>query len=94
VAFCQEQARCLFHKESVFCSCLQSSRTGKMPVPQRVSFLGGWAGDPVPAGAQKPGFLRNTSLHRVNLEKNPVSLSECVQDCLNPDKYKELGKLD
>ncbi|WP_445299434.1 hypothetical protein [Microcoleus sp. B4-C2] len=39
VEFCQEQARCLFHKESVFCSCLQSSRTGKMPVPQRVCLI-------------------------------------------------------
>jgi len=44
-------------------------------------------------GAQKPGFLRNTSLHTVNSVKNPVSLSECVQDCLNPDKYKEFLSL-
>jgi hypothetical protein len=69
-----EQARCLFHKESVFL----------------------WDGPESPSlwGPRNRVFFPKDALHRVNSVKNPVSLSECVQDCLNPDKYKELGKLD
>ncbi|MEG4288069.1 hypothetical protein Q5692_03385 [Microcoleus sp. C2C3] len=44
---CQQQARCLFHKECISCGTgilpvaqrLIEKATGKMPVPQRVYFL-------------------------------------------------------
>jgi hypothetical protein len=112
-----EQARCLFHKESVFLwdGPESPSGTGKMPVPQRVSFfvvvcshleqafglvpqrvsfLVGWASCPSLWEPRNRVFFPKDALQTVTSVKNPVSLSECVQECLNPDKYKELGKLD
>jgi len=38
---CQQQARCLFHKELFFLWAYILSATGKMPIPQRVIFFGG-----------------------------------------------------
>ena len=32
-------------------------------------------------GAEKPGFLRKDALAPADWVKNPVSFSECVQDC-------------
>jgi hypothetical protein len=45
----REQARCLYHhREQARCLCHKQSRTGKMPVPQRVNFIVEWARKPAP----------------------------------------------
>ncbi|MEG4521779.1 hypothetical protein QUB61_02830 [Microcoleus sp. C2D2] len=42
-----------------------------MPVPQRVSFLVGWAEEPVPVEGQKPGFFTKYFVTHRKFGKKP-----------------------